>query len=93
MRRPEFRGLTCFSNLSYTNSVFVRPISVFVTTHPVFVHMKTGLVLQILGLSFIRVIKQKEKHGFLKLCRNNRVYVGIFSDICRLKHDPKGTIA
>ena len=88
MRRPEFRGLTCFSNLSYTNSVFVRPISVFVTTNsvfvrpisvfvttnpvfvttnPVFVHTKTGLVLQILGLSFIRVIKTERKTRFFEI--------------------------
>ena len=67
MRRPEFRGLTCFSNLSYINSVFVRPISVFVTTNPVFVYMKTGLVLQIHGLSFIRVIKKERKTRFFEI--------------------------
>ena len=74
MRRPEFRGLTCFSNLSYTNSVFVTTNSVFVTTNPVFVttnpvfvHMKTGLVLQILGLTFIRVIKTERKTRFFEI--------------------------
>ena len=45
MRRPEFRGLTCFSNLSYTNSVFVTTNSVFVTTNSDLDDKNAGAVL------------------------------------------------